>query len=658
MALSRDVVVQDNNDLAPEDEQFLEQVLHRLRERVSERRLDPFREFAAIDHRLGFTNGVTPMQFQRMVDLTLQITLTPAEAGVLVRRYLNHSTGHVNYRAFIADIDTVSQLHATMKAPVPYLTRTHAAHAQAAACFAEDDGDFSATQSTTDLTAAVNTAVHPMAMTQQARENETGADGSLSASAMDAFAAQAADLATLQARIRRLLALHGVRAADAFKDYDRHRQGFITTVQFMAGLKSLDSTLDERALRLLSKHYASLKSNGHSAENVHSYGRPAPAMTDGLAARVAWRAFVKDVDTSCSEVQRLTFSDTFRSKSSWRGSAISSTSSSCQAPHRLHDSFNHMMLLDSVQQQPSSENKVDENPQFVAAMRRARTLIAKQGLLIEAAFTQRDRLRSGTVTMSQCSQALTAAGLKLLPEEVAAIVAHYTMQDHSTYSRHEGPRFHYRPFLQAVQPKVQLPDLSGKNIERRLAATAQAQRKTAWSALGSVPGASAARYADVMAYICNRVAQERMRVSEHLRDFDRLHTGRIRNEQLRTGLAMAKLQLSPAQYQALEEHYAVPHHPGFVDYRQLTRDVEAVFTQHDLHQQPLAEAWPMKPLASVKVEENVKALTVTEQASARSFLQHTVDFVRAHRPDLTANFQDYDRHHRGWGELSGGCILG
>ena len=47
-----------------------------------------------------------------------------------------------------------------------------------------------------------------------------------------------------------------------------------------------------------------------------------------------------------------------------------------------------------------------------------------------------------------------------------------------------------------------------------------------------------------------------MRLDEFFRDFDKLRSGRISNTQFRTGMSMAKFDLSQSEFDILCSHYA------------------------------------------------------------------------------------------------------
>lgn len=87
---------------------------------------------------------------------------------------------------------------------------------------------------------------------------------------------------------------------------------------------------------------------------------------------------------------------------------------------------------------------------------------------------------------------------------------------------------------------------------------------------------------DVLARIRQTCAQQRIRVAEFFRDFDKLRTGFITCAQFRIGLSMAKLGLSNSEYQLLCGNYKAPKEGEHVCWRTFCDDVDSVFTKKNL----------------------------------------------------------------------------
>ena len=78
----------------------------------------------------------------------------------------------------------------------------------------------------------------------------------------------------------------------------------------------------------------------------------------------------------------------------------------------------------------------------------------------------------------------------------------------------------------------------------------------------------------------------RIRISEFLKDFDKLRTGTISVAQLRLGFNMAKIPLSNREYDLLVENYHCDHKKGYVWWNQICDKVDEVHTTKGLETKP------------------------------------------------------------------------
>ena len=87
---------------------------------------------------------------------------------------------------------------------------------------------------------------------------------------------------------------------------------------------------------------------------------------------------------------------------------------------------------------------------------------------------------------------------------------------------------------------------------------------------------------DVIARIRSTCLQQRIRVAEFFRDFDKLRSGFITQAQFRIGLNMAKIVLSSQEFQQLCEYFNAPKEGGHVKWREFSDQVDEVFTKKNL----------------------------------------------------------------------------
>merc|ERR1711981_902444 len=98
---------------------------------------------------------------------------------------------------------------------------------------------------------------------------------------------------------------------------------------------------------------------------------------------------------------------------------------------------------------------------------------------------------------------------------------------------------------------------------------------------------------DVIARIRTSCSQQRIRVGEFFRDFDKLRSGYITAAQFRIGLNMGKLNISNTEFKMLCEHFKAPKAGEHVCWRDFCDMVDEVFTKKGLEKaidKPLDDA--------------------------------------------------------------------
>ena len=87
---------------------------------------------------------------------------------------------------------------------------------------------------------------------------------------------------------------------------------------------------------------------------------------------------------------------------------------------------------------------------------------------------------------------------------------------------------------------------------------------------------------DVLARLRVQCKQQRIRVGEFFRDFDKLRSGFITEAQFRIGLNMAKIVLSGNEFEQLCNHFKAPKEGKHVRWRDFVDAVDEVFTKKGL----------------------------------------------------------------------------
>jgi Asp-tRNA(Asn)/Glu-tRNA(Gln) amidotransferase B subunit len=87
---------------------------------------------------------------------------------------------------------------------------------------------------------------------------------------------------------------------------------------------------------------------------------------------------------------------------------------------------------------------------------------------------------------------------------------------------------------------------------------------------------------DLLNRIRKKVKEERIRVSEFLRDVDKLRRGTITKDQLRLAFTMSKIVLSDAEYKLILGYFSCPDKVGYVRSRELCEIIDEIFTRKNL----------------------------------------------------------------------------
>lgn len=94
---------------------------------------------------------------------------------------------------------------------------------------------------------------------------------------------------------------------------------------------------------------------------------------------------------------------------------------------------------------------------------------------------------------------------------------------------------------------------------------------------------------DVLARVRKNCLEQRIRVGEFFRDFDRLRSGFITANQFRMGLSMAKIPISHAEFEQLNIVYKAPKAGEHVKWREFCDHVDEIFTKKGLEKDLDAE---------------------------------------------------------------------
>ena len=87
---------------------------------------------------------------------------------------------------------------------------------------------------------------------------------------------------------------------------------------------------------------------------------------------------------------------------------------------------------------------------------------------------------------------------------------------------------------------------------------------------------------DVIAKLRQVCKEQRIRISEFFRDFDKLRSGNITEAQFRIGLNMSKIVLSGKEFRSLADHFQSEKEGAHIRWRDFADTVDEVFTKKNL----------------------------------------------------------------------------
>jgi len=186
-------------------------------------------------------------------------------------------------------------------------------------------------------------------------------------------------------------------------------------------------------------------------------------------------------------------------------------------------------------------------------------------------FQDFDITKCGHVTKSQFLRVLTQLGI-FAPEAVLNLILRRYMDkgnaDEVNYvdfcndvdthegifgvGRSHGQSFDYYPRTQPRKVETEIVKLQPDDVE------------------------------DVLARIRLFCKQQRTRVSEFFRDFDKLRSGYITDSQFRIGLNMAKIVLSSTEFEQVVQCFRAPKEGRHVCWKEFSDSIDEVFTKKHL----------------------------------------------------------------------------
>jgi hypothetical protein len=145
---------------------------------------------------------------------------------------------------------------------------------------------------------------------------------------------------------------------------------------------------------------------------------------------------------------------------------------------------------------------------------------------------------------------------------------------------------------------------------------------------------------DCLARIRKMCKEQRIRVGEFFRDFDKLRSGYITEAQFRIGLNMAKIVLSSSEFDHITTNFQAPKEGKHIKWREFCDAVDEVFTKKGLE-----KAVDMK-LDDARTQTVYGRLNPNkvERNLSEDVVQRFKQLLLRQRLDAKSFFQDFDRH--------------
>ncbi|XP_067828759.1 uncharacterized protein [Heptranchias perlo] len=261
-----------------------------------------------------------------------------------------------------------------------------------------------------------------------------------------------------------------------------------------------------------------------------------------------------------------------------------------------------------------------ERAQFETLMCRLKERISHRHLLTYPVFKDFDKYNNGHVFWTQFCRCLSQLNLQATEEEMDLL--------EKVFSDELG--FDYVRFLDEVDPQ-QKPVQMYNKLMSEIHQLNESRRSLECGASSDIDC--------ILEKIKTKVYRERIRIGEHMKDFDKLNSGHILKSNFRRALDLDEFELQPSEMAILEKAYENCGKTDFVDYKLFIDDIESIFTLNHLEKFPRAEVTQYKPPA----DWTLNTLSTEDASVYQQTLARLAQKVREKQVQLFPLFEDYDR---------------
>ena len=388
----------------------------------------------------------------------------------------------------------------------------------------------------------------------------------------------------VEVKLRAEVAMKGIRASEFFRDFDGLRKGAVKLGQFCTCLNMVGIRLVEAELQAILNKYR--QPNGD----------------------IRYLEFCRFIESAPEILEKLP--DT-------RPDAVINT-----LPARRK-------FLGFTE---------EENLALTKALDDFRTVIRNRRVHLRPMFQNFDITRSSHVSRTQFCRVLNQLSIYPSEENLRLLLKRYL-------DKGNMEEVNYMDFCLDVDvPElIYIPTTSNlpntdEFLEKRKKDFKKLQYTTKAVVEGKITTNNPENLEDLLGRLRNIVKQQRIRLQEFIRDFDRLRSGYATMNQIRSAFSMAKLPLSDAEYKLICNHYQVDDQR--IHYVRLIEDIDNVFTQKGLEKTNIEVI-----LGSTNFKYGLTGLTQSEENFANTVLSRFQRFTIHNLLDLKSHFQDWDRHN-------------
>jgi len=337
-------------------------------------------------------------------------------------------------------------------------------------------------------------------------------------------------------RIRSMTVMKRIRITEFFYDFDKLRKGVVTKDQFRRILSLLGFTLTDREYKSLENRYL----NNDGFMNYVKF-------CDDIDSAFTLKGIDKD---PMIVVKPVEVSDTL--------------------PARRK----------RIELDEASKKKLFDILQMAAK------LVQTQRFHMKPFFQAFDTTQSGFVSKWQFARVLAQVGLKPTQETMNLLLKYYM-------NKGNLDEVNYADFVNDVDKPEDIYLIEEKDVSLKTVTQVLKKQEENRNKRHQIMNRKPKDLEDVLALIRKKVKEERIRLSEFLKDFDKLNSGAITISKFRIGLNMATIELSNAEFDLLCGYFAAET-DGKVRWRDFVNSIDEVFTKKGLETMPTLVVEPAR----------------------------------------------------------------